>query len=1267
MNDTKKSMAKKSSLPYRVGSLADEQEDKVNSDILELADRLSKNQACVMIGAGFSKNAESLCSKTKLPSWVDLGESFYKKLNSGKSPSHKITDASEVQELAAKIEKEYERQVLDQIIEKEIPDDEFIPSALHAKLLEFPWKDIYTTNYDRLLERASSGKFKIITNQNELRLSSAPRIIKLHGSFPSSRPYIITKKDFELYPKKYKFFVTHIKSALIETMFCLIGFSGNDPNFLNWINWLKKASDPKYPIKMYFFGVEISEDDRKSLDDKNIKAIDISIFNEVSKYKISPDPSGALTHSSTIDDYKVAYTKFFDNLSEYLNTKRSPSTSEIISPIFDWPEKKHIFQYSENDISSQCKEAIENWKSNRLKYPGWIILSEGRRTTLRDFTESAFIYDLNKLDNFMDIQFLYEFNWRAERYLYPLFDDRANAYKKTLDKYNPFPDIFNNVKKIVPKKGDGIDWNEIRVYWVELHFALLKYYRQENMVKDWQGIAKKIEKIKPKLNSEQDAKYHYERCLFQLFSLNIQLLRKELVNWKVSKKLPFWESKRAALIAEVGDVSEALGIIKLSLNKIEKIIKAEKPRNNYVLFSQQAYILDLLDFVQRSVNFTNRDWSWNYKGYDTIHAKIKELKKYECVPWDDLVYFDTVLKFDGPDYRRIETKYGFELNSTFSNEHFGSDVYTIRTYSYLNYMEEIGFPFKLPGIIFGNNATKQSIKRLYNFSPVLSLITLIRAGEEKSIENVLSRKVISKFTSDAANNLSHSLLTILKKSKIEIKKGDKNTNLNLGISISSVLPEILGRLCLKTSFLIREELLIFLKTVYLSGDRYKYEGLPKLMKYLIRSFSSSEKYELVNVFLDFPILPDNLRDKFPDPFSFVDLNKVKKDKVIKISIEKVKEAIKYAEENNEKREKAIFRLLVLWRYQLLTKSQIKRFASVLWKYTNEDGFPSGAANHFYYSTFLWFPYPSNIKPEIILRKYIRNIQFPIQSIEDKKGITMTYGNIMLFGNIIGTFNSKYVYKWSRDELCILIDKVLNWWNNDKNYLKVGTENNHRSVSIRDEFKARFNNMLSIFACVFQPNIDIIEKDHVLKILPILLELKEYNIPDIMAKASFVKYFPDTLKEIITNICEGFYSKNEDVISDAIAGAIVLLRQKCKGLDIIVRIIGENIKGRTTLDLYRFLLIMNTIISDYPEYINNTILADVGFGLEKLVTETKIDDECTDKDIHTRQFCRKHSAELALSLKKYYQIKKIEIPYYIIEWEKVIHDVNEVMEIRNVQI
>ena len=57
-----------------------------------------------------------------------------------------------------------------------------------------PWSDVFTTNYDTLLERAGEKllekTFTIVTNKNDLVGSSGTtRLIKLHGSFPSQRLY----------------------------------------------------------------------------------------------------------------------------------------------------------------------------------------------------------------------------------------------------------------------------------------------------------------------------------------------------------------------------------------------------------------------------------------------------------------------------------------------------------------------------------------------------------------------------------------------------------------------------------------------------------------------------------------------------------------------------------------------------------------------------------------------------------------------------------------------------------------------------------------------------------------------------------------------------------------------------------------------------------------------------------------------------------------------------------------------------------------------
>jgi len=79
------------------------------------------------------------------------------------------------------------------------------------------------------------------------------------------------------------------------------------------------------------------------------------------------------------------------------------------------------------------------------------------------------------------------------------------------------------------------------------------------------------------------------------------------------------------------------------------------------------------------------------------------------------------------------------------------------------------------------------------------------------------------------------------------------------------------------------------------------------------------------------------------------------------------------------------------------------------------------------------------------------------------------------------------------------------------------------------------------------------------------------------------------------------------------------------------------------------------------------LSNICFGLNELITETIINDDCIDEEIHTKQSCRRNSVELTSSLKKYYLSRKIKIPDYILEWEKIAHDQNEVSEIRNAWI
>jgi hypothetical protein len=115
------------------------------------------------------------------------------------------------------------------------------------------------------------------------------------------------------------------------------------------------------------------------------------------------------------------------------------------------------------DINEQTKNSIEVWRNTRTEYPNWLIAPYSRRETLWQNTFNCIpIYDIKKIGQPNDIIILYEFDWRIEKVFYPLFSDWADAYRRVIDSYNPFPDKLDISESIDPiKNNKGTSKNPI--------------------------------------------------------------------------------------------------------------------------------------------------------------------------------------------------------------------------------------------------------------------------------------------------------------------------------------------------------------------------------------------------------------------------------------------------------------------------------------------------------------------------------------------------------------------------------------------------------------------------------------------------------------------------------------------------------------------------------------------------------------------------------------------------------------------------------------
>lgn len=193
---------------------------------------LLMNKATVFVGAGFSLNAE-IPEHVTMKTWQQLRTDFLEKLYPD-SKTDREKDQNDVVRLASLIDAQFKHAELDRILEQALPDTLIQPGDLHRKLVKLPWRDILTTNYDTLLERASQEavcSYKLVTNKETLLYEPAPRIIKLHGSFTNVHPYVMTQEDYRRYPIDHPEMVNTVRQCFIESLVCMIGFSGEDFNF----------------------------------------------------------------------------------------------------------------------------------------------------------------------------------------------------------------------------------------------------------------------------------------------------------------------------------------------------------------------------------------------------------------------------------------------------------------------------------------------------------------------------------------------------------------------------------------------------------------------------------------------------------------------------------------------------------------------------------------------------------------------------------------------------------------------------------------------------------------------------------------------------------------------------------------------------------------------------------------------------------------------------------------------------------------------------
>jgi len=129
-------------------------------------------------------------------------------------------------------------QVLHQRILSEIADVTPKTTTGPASIARLQSPELWTTNYDCLLENASSD-FTVIASEQDMRQRHRPghrRLIKLHGSLTQGpvpewlSPPIITRRDYENFEVEHPRMWQALRSSFLTRTFLFLRFSFSDPN-----------------------------------------------------------------------------------------------------------------------------------------------------------------------------------------------------------------------------------------------------------------------------------------------------------------------------------------------------------------------------------------------------------------------------------------------------------------------------------------------------------------------------------------------------------------------------------------------------------------------------------------------------------------------------------------------------------------------------------------------------------------------------------------------------------------------------------------------------------------------------------------------------------------------------------------------------------------------------------------------------------------------------------------------------------------------------
>ena len=487
---------------WGVGEFGVEKGEKVlEQDIRFLAEELAKGKLVVFVGAGVSKNSG-------LPDWKELIKDYaeYRGIKEFTSKEY-LTIPEEVFERYGSL-KYYE------IAEKRFLG-KYVPNSVHRILKKMDLTYIITTNYDTLIEDQIKN-LQIVSKDEDLPYTNSNRmLIKMHGDF-KNKNIVLKKSDYDNYERNFQLISTLIKGLFTTNTILFIGYSYNDTNVQQIMNWIKEIL--KEETRKAFLVEFTEKDDKEEENGEQINRISLKLLTKNNDEILYADKKGRVDY-----DYEKTLTEFLLNIYNEKENVRQEKNFEIyknlnyltkhnwkkldkFSEIYidkDWKrilntklEFKDIEKYEEILFKSRIKKVVQN--INRSEKEILIPFSEKGITPKRKEQKNILEEKIEVEEKFLKI--IFDYDYENFQNLVEEYKENNNINKYVIVYGYLFFKKINKAKEIIKsmiEEKENFNSKNEKLVWDNFILSIIEFmeitHTEENLNKTFESIEESLE------------------------------------------------------------------------------------------------------------------------------------------------------------------------------------------------------------------------------------------------------------------------------------------------------------------------------------------------------------------------------------------------------------------------------------------------------------------------------------------------------------------------------------------------------------------------------------------------------------------------------------------------------------------------------------------------------------------------------------------------------------------------------------------------------